>query len=136
MDIRFEDHSHFQRAAGWAALGGAALGAIAPHVALLPAAAAGSAFAVALWPGDRRRRIAGAIACAVAGGLTLSLRGAVWAWPLTGALLAVVLAAARADAAKESGALAPSLFARMVAVVLCAATAALAAFTLPMAAPV
>ena len=135
MDIRFEDHSHFQRAAGWAALGGAAMGAITPPMPmfLLPAAAAGGAFAVALWTGDRRRRVLGAVACATAAGLALALPGTLWPWPLCGALFALVLAQARSDAAKESGALPPSWPARAAAAFLCAATAVIAAYTLPMA---
>ena len=43
MDVRFEDHAQFQIGAVRAALGAAALAALAPEWALLPAVAAGAA---------------------------------------------------------------------------------------------
>ena len=118
MDVRFVEHPHFQRAAMLAAAGGALAGA-----AFWPAAAAGSAFALLLLPGPRRRRAAAALFCGAAAAFSL--------WALSGALLGVALAAARADAAEESGGARPSLLAAALAAALCAAAAALAAFTLP-----
>jgi hypothetical protein len=67
-----------------------------------------------------------AIVCAAAGGLALVFPGALWPWPLCGALFAMVLAAARADA--------PSNSARALAAAFCAAAAVIAAYTLPAAA--
>jgi hypothetical protein len=118
MDVRFEEHSHFQRAALAVAAGGALAGAV-----FWPAAAAGSAFALVLLPGSRRRRVAAALLCAAAAAFSL--------WALNGALLGVALAAARADAAQESGAARPSLASAALVAALCAGAAALAAFTLP-----
>src|SRR5437879_731699 len=115
MDIRFEDHSHFQRTAGLAALGGAAMVALAPELAI-----AGSALAVALWPGDRRRKAVVAIACTITSALAIANH---WPWALSGALLGLLLVLARMDAVKESGSLAPPISARIGAVLLCAATA-------------
>jgi hypothetical protein len=112
------------------------MGAIAPATALLPAAVAGTAFAVALLPGNRRRKLAAAGACALSELLVIGFHVPALDWWLTGALLGIVLAAARVDSAKASGALASSWFARAAAVVLCAATAVMAANTLPMAAQV
>src|SRR5260370_5367970 len=47
MEVRFEDHGGFQRAAALAAVGGGALAAVAPQLAAVPAAVAGSAVALA-----------------------------------------------------------------------------------------
>jgi hypothetical protein len=121
VDVRFDDHAVFQRAAAWAALGGAALAAVAP----LPAAAAGAALAVALRPGDRRRRLFLASGCAAAAGAAIALPAAVWPWALCGVFFALVLASARAEA---------PFSARAVAAVLCAAIAVIAAHILPAAA--
>ncbi|TMA25783.1 MAG: hypothetical protein E6J78_16360 [Deltaproteobacteria bacterium] len=121
MDVRFDDHAAFQRAAAWAALGGAALAAVAP----LPVAAAGAAIAIAFRPGARRRRLVVASGCAAAAGAALALPAAVWPWALSGAFFALVLASARAEAPAS---------ARAVAVALCAAIAVVAAHTLPAAA--
>lgn len=48
MDVRFDDHAAFQRAAAWAALGGAALAAVAPSAALWRWAFCGAFFALVL----------------------------------------------------------------------------------------
>ena len=108
MEVRFEDHASFQRAAALAALGGGVLAAVAPSFALAPAAVAGSAVALAVAPElagpARRRRVAAAAACvlAVAGAL-LNPRAA-WLLPICGAMLGVLFAVARRDSAQGSGA--------------------------------
>jgi hypothetical protein len=94
------------------------MGMLAPGLAI-----AGSAAAVAVWPGDRRRKAALAIACTLIG--VLAIRSAFPLWP-SGALLGLLLVVARTDAAKESGSLAPSMLARLAAIALCAATALIA----------
>ncbi|MCA1829130.1 MAG: hypothetical protein ABR567_05865 [Myxococcales bacterium] len=114
MDVRFEDHPQFQRAAGLAALGGGALAAVAPHLALAPAAVVGSAFAIALAPGvvreARNRRVAAAVACLLAAGASILQPKASWLLPLCGAMLGVLFAIARNDSAKSNGARSPSGF--------------------------
>jgi hypothetical protein len=105
MDVRFEDHAQFQRAAGLAAVGGGLLAAVAPQLALAPAAVAGSAIAVALAPGltgpVRRRRVAAAVACVLAAGAALLNPRAAWLLPLCGAMLGVLFAIARRDSAQD-----------------------------------
>ena len=112
MDVRFEDHPQFQRAAALAALGGGALAAVAPHLALAPAAVVGSAVAVALAPGivqeARNRRVAAAVACALAAGASLLEPKASWLLPLCGAMLGVLFAIARRDSARANGVKGPS----------------------------
>ena len=112
MDVRFEDHAQFNRAAGLSALGGGALAAVAPHLLLAPAAVVGSALAIAFAPGlvapARRRRLAAAAACALAAGASLLEPRASWLLPLCGAMLGVLFAIARRDSARESGAAGPS----------------------------
>ena len=112
MDVRFEDHPQFQRAAALAALGGGALAAVVPHLALAPAAVVGSAVAVALAPGivqeARNRRVAAAVACALAAGASLLEPKASWLFPLCGAMLGVLFAIARRDSARANGVKGPS----------------------------
>ncbi len=106
MDVRFEDHAQFQRTAGLAALGAGVLAAMAPQLALAPAAAAGSAIAVALAPGlvgpARRRRVAAAAACVLAAGAAVVNARAAWLLPLCGAMLGVLFAIARRDSTQEA----------------------------------
>jgi len=108
MDVRFEGHAQFQRAAGLAAMGGGVLAAVAPQLALAPAAVAGSAIAVALAPGLtgplRRRRMAAAVACLLAAGAAVLNPRATWLLPLCGAMLGVLFAIARRDSAEEGDA--------------------------------
>jgi len=100
MEVRFEDHPAFQRAALLAAAGGAALGATGS----LPLAAAGSAVALTLgitavpW----RWRILAACAC-VASAVVWGVAAKPWSAPAFGAMLGLVLAGARADAVRRSG---------------------------------
>src|SRR5512138_1919493 len=54
MEIRFEDHAGFHRSIARAVCGAAVAGALAPAGWLVQAAVAGSALAVALWPGRAR----------------------------------------------------------------------------------
>jgi len=129
MDVRFEDHSQFQRAAGLAALGAGALAAVAPQLQLLPATVVGSALAVALEPGilapARRRRLAAALSCALAAaGSLIEPRGG-WLLPLCGAMLGVLFALARRDAAAEPSGLSIALSAALGAVAVMIAAVAL-----------
>jgi hypothetical protein len=143
MDVRFEDHGAFQRAALLAAAGGAALG----MTGSLPLAAAGSAAALCLacravpW----RWRILAAGACA-AGAVVWAIAPQAWSAPACGAMLAISLAAIRADALQRAHAPAlpdAALGVAMLAgsgalfaasVLLPGLTAALAAFVPPIAA--
>ncbi len=101
MDLRFEDHLQFHRAAAGAALGAAALAAIAPAWALVPAVAVGAAAGF----GSRRRPALLALAALlVVAAAALAMPPSPWPLPLCGALLALGFAAARAPQARESGA--------------------------------
>lgn len=110
MDVRFEDSTQWSRAAGLAAIGSGALAAVAPHLALAPAAVVGSAMAVAFAPGvaARRRRLIAAAACALAAGASLIEPLAGWLVPLCGAMLGVLFAMARREETRESGKAGPS----------------------------
>jgi hypothetical protein len=105
MDVRFEDHAQFQRAAGVSALGGGLLAAAAPLLALAPAAVAGTAVAVALAPGlagpARRLRVAAALACVLLAAAALLNPRAAWLLPLCGAMLGVLFAIARRDSTQD-----------------------------------
>lgn len=142
MDVRFVEQEQFQRAAAGAALGGAAAAALASAALamlsqtapLVPAALAGSAFAVALWPqqglsaDSRRRRVALALLCSALGAVSL-VASFWWSLPSSGAALGLLLNAGRADAAPESAA--PSGWALASAAALAAIAAALAGRWLP-----
>jgi hypothetical protein len=106
MDVRFEDHAAFQRAAGWFVAGGAALGAIGS----LPLAASGASLALTLAAGPERwrPRMVVAAGCAVAA-LAWALEPRGWPAPVCGAMLALLLATVRADHAKLLGTLAPAV---------------------------
>src|SRR5438132_13975987 len=105
MEVRFEDHAGFHRAAGFAAAGGGVLAAVAPHFAAVPAAIAGSAFAVALAgglkTGEGKRRMAAAVACAVAAAAWLAMPDP-WLLPAAGALLGLLFALSRGEGARAS----------------------------------
>src|SRR5438270_10997638 len=94
MDVRFEDHAQFNRAAALAAMGGGALVAVAPHGFLAPAAVAGSALAVA-FAQPNRRKTAAAAACVLFAVGSLAEPRLLLA---CGAMLAVVFALGRAEA--------------------------------------
>lgn len=98
MDVRFEDHQQFQRAAVRAALGAAALALVAPAAALVPAVAAG---ATAGFAGRRRPALLALAAALAACGVALAKPLLL---PLCGALLALGFAAARAPQARDGGA--------------------------------
>ena len=93
MSVRFEDHSSFQNAALWSAVGGAAFGAFGG----LPLAVAGSALALSVAcaeAGWRNRLLAaGACAATAVAWLVTAHRWSSWACGATPALL---LAAIRA----------------------------------------
>src|ERR1700674_3158158 len=105
MDVRFEDHAASQRAAAFLAAGGAAVGAVAS----LPIALAGSALALTVSCGTVpwRKRIVGASGCLLAA-LGWVLATHPWPAPLCGAMLGLLLATVRADAALQAGVAAPS----------------------------
>ncbi len=134
MDVRFVDHSHFQRAAGFAALGAAVLAVVAPQSALVPAAVAGSGFAVSLAPrlagAARKRRIVAAVACALLCAAILCAAildaRAAWPLPLSGALLGLLFAVARRDSARAAGWAVPSTAAVALAAALVAGAVLLA----------
>jgi len=113
MDLRFEDHADFQRGAVWCAAGGAALATLGS----LPLAVAGSALALTLGcaAGPWRPRIVAAGACAAAA-LAWALAPHPWSAPACGAVLGLLFAAARAEAARRSGALPPSRLAVALAI--------------------
>jgi len=129
MEVRFEDHAGFQRAAGFAAAGGGALAALVPQFAAVPAAIAGSAFAVALAgglsAGRRKRRIAAAVACAIAAAMWLAMPN-LWLLPAAGALLGLTFALLRDETAEQSGEARPSRLAVLVSAALGAATVVVA----------
>ena len=105
MEIRFEDHPRFQRGAIRAALGAAALAAVVPEWALLPAVAVGAAAGFA----SRRRPALLVLAALLAVAAVALLRPlSPWPLPLCGALLALGFAAARAPHSRESGAPLPA----------------------------
>src|SRR5262245_21253449 len=115
MEVRFEEHEGFQRAAVYAAVGGGALAAAAPQFAAVPAAIAGSAFALAFAGGlsikERRRRLqAFAVASALAAAAWLAVPNG-WLLPAAGALLGLAFAVTRAARAKDDGAPPPSRWA-------------------------
>jgi len=128
MNVRFEDHAGFQRGAVWCAAGGAALATIGS----LPLAVAGSALAVTLGcaAGPWRPRIVAGCAGAAAA-LAWALAPQPWSAPACGAVLGLLFAAARADAALRSGSLPPSRLAVAIAVATAAAALGLAAAVLP-----
>src|SRR5260370_408880 len=64
MEVRFEDHGGFQRAAALAAVGGGALAAVAPQLAAVAAAGTGSR----VRPGVRRRADGGGPRAQAGGG--------------------------------------------------------------------
>ena len=107
MEVRFEDHPQFQRAAALAAVGGGALAAVSPQHWLAQAAIVGSALALACAPPARRQRIAPALVCLLAavGSLLVSHSACLL---LCGAMLSVLFALARRDSAKASGTAEPS----------------------------
>ncbi len=133
MEVRFEDHGGFQRAAALAAVGGGALAAVAPQLAAVPAAVAGSAFALAFASGltadARRRRLGAAIACAVAAGAWLIAPND-WLLPAAGALLGLAFALARDDEAAQSGGAHPSRWVVALSALLGAGTVLLASAAL------
>src|SRR5437868_3621779 len=133
MEVRFEDHAGFQRAAGLAAMGGGAFAAVAPQAAAVPAAIAGGALALAFVPGlkpaARWRRIVAALACLAAAGAWLASAN-LWLLPVAGALLGLLFALERDDTARESGAERPWRWQVALAALLGAGTAALAASAL------
>jgi hypothetical protein len=132
MVVRFEDHSGFQRACGLLALGAGAMAAVLPWT--VPAAAVGAALALGVGPifggGFRRRWIALVAACAL-----LAVEGALaptpWLSLVQGGLFALLLAAVRAEGARQSGARPPMPVAVALAIALCALASFLAASLLP-----
>jgi hypothetical protein len=128
MDLRFEDHADYQRGAIWCAAGGAALATLGS----LPLAVAGSAFALTLGcaTGPWRPRIVAACACAAAA-VAWALAPRPWSAPACGAVLGLLFAAARAEAARRSGALPPSRLAVALAIATAMAVLGLAAVVLP-----
>ena len=108
MDVRFEDHPQFQRAAALAALGGGALSAVWPQPGLPQAAVMGGALLLALAPPLGRQRIAAALLCLLAavGSLLIARSGGLLL--LSGALLGVLFALGRRASAKQSGTAEPS----------------------------
>ena len=125
MDVRFEDHASFERCAAWCAAGGAALGATGS----LPLAAAGSALAM-LAARHRGRRIAAAVACAAVA-VAWAVLALPWAAAVAGAMLGLLLAVDRVDAAKERGTAPPSGWAVTITAATGAIAVAMAAALLP-----
>jgi len=125
MDVRFEDHGSFQRCAAFCAAGGAALGATGS----LPLAAAGSALALLL-ASSRGRRIAAACA-----GAAVALAWAAAPLPgaaaVAGAMLGLLFAIDRGDAAQEKGIAPPSALAVALAAGAGAAAVGAASALLP-----
>jgi hypothetical protein len=127
MDVRFDDHAGFQRSAVCFAAGGAVLGTLGS----LPLAVAGSALALMGWAAAPwRPRLLAACAC-VAAVLSWLLLPHAWSAPACGAMLGLLLAAVRADAARRSGALPPSRLAVAFAALGAAIALGLAAAMLP-----
>ena len=108
MDVRFEDHPQFQRAAALAALGGGALSAVWPQPGLVQAAVMGGALLLAVAPPLGRQRIAAALLCLLAAGGSLLIARSGWLVLLSGALLGVLFALGRRASAKASGTAEPS----------------------------
>lgn len=138
MEVRFEDHPQFQRAAALAALGGGAAAALlgAAQAAALPqrglaqAAVVGGALLLLRGPHLRRQRVAVALlSCAAAAGSLLASAPSLLL-PSSGALLAVLFALLRRDAAQASGNPGPSFLAVGIAAALGAGAVALAALAL------
>ncbi len=128
MSVRFEDHSGFERAALWSAVGGAALGAFG----LLPLAVAGSAVGLGVACGDAgwRNRLLAAGACAASAILWMVAPHPWSAWAC-GATLALLLAAIRAGSAGATGSRPPSPIAVALTVACGAGALALGAEVLP-----
>jgi len=128
MSVRFEDHSSFQNAALWSAVGGAAFGAFGG----LPLAVAGSALALSVAcaeAGWRNRLLAaGACAATAVAWLVTAHRWSSWACGVT---LALLLAAISAGSARATGTRLPSATAVALTVVCGAAAVALGSETLP-----
>lgn len=134
MDVRFDDHGHFHRMAARAALGGGLAAMLGPSGALAQAALAGGALAIAAWPcsvpGRRRRLLVGA-ACALAAAISAADLFNGWLLAGTGALLGLLLAAARDDAGRESGARPRSLAVIGLTTLACAGVALATGLILP-----
>src|SRR4030081_1923164 len=128
MHLRFRDHAHFQPGAIWCAAGGAALATLGS----LPLAVAGSALALTLGcaTGPWRPRIVAACACPPAA-VAWALAPRRWSAPACGAVLGLLFAAARPEAARHSGALPPSRLAVALAIATAMAVLGLAAVVLP-----
>jgi hypothetical protein len=125
MDVRFEDHASFQRCAAWCAAGGAALGVTGS----LPLAAAGSALGL-LAVRHKGRRIAAACACAAVA-VAWEVLALPWAAAVAGAMLGLLLAIDRGDAARERGTAPPSALAVAMAAAAGALAVAMASALLP-----
>jgi hypothetical protein len=125
MELRFEDHASFQRCAACCAAGAAALGVTGS----LPLAAAGGALALIL--ADRKGRpILAACACAAIA-VAWALAPLPWADAAAGAMIGLLLAVIRLDAAKEKGTVPPSPWAVVVAAGAGAAALTMASAMLP-----
>ena len=108
MEVRFEDHPQFQRAAALAAAGGGVLAAALPQHGLAQAAVIGSALALAFAPPARRERIAPALLCLLAAAGSLLVARSTWLLPLCGAMLGLLFALARRESAQASGTAEPA----------------------------
>jgi len=128
MSVRFEDHSRFQRAALWSAVGGAALGAFG----MFPLAAAGSAAGLSIACDDAgwRNRVLAAGACAATAVLWMVAPHPWSAWAC-GATVGILLAAVRAGSVRAAGIRPPSPIAVALTVTASAAAVALGAEVLP-----
>jgi hypothetical protein len=125
MDVRFEDHASFQRCAAWCAAGGAALGVTGS----LPLAAAGSALALLVV--DRKGRgFLAACACAAVA-VAWALAPLPWADAAVGAMLGLLLAVVRMDAADDEGTAHPSALAVAMAAAAGAFAVSMASALLP-----
>lgn len=109
MDVRFEDHASFQRCAACCAAGGAALGVTGS----LPLSAAGAAIAL-LFADGKGRPVLAVCACAAVA-LAWSLAPLPWADAAAGAMLGLLLAVIRVEAAKDKGTAPPSAWAVAIA---------------------
>jgi hypothetical protein len=128
MNVRFEDHLAFQRAALWSAAGGAVLGAFGP----LPLAVAGSALGLSIACANAgwRNRLLAAGGCAAAA-VVWAVAAHPWSAWACGATLALLFAAVRAGSANAAGTRPPSPIAVALTVAGGAAAVALGSELLP-----